>query len=194
MSDKKIIAIKKRVDPIVSKAQAIEVVNEARVKTATEMLSQLNQVKDKVTTEKEKITKPLNEALKAERARWKPIETIYEEAIGIIRTKIGKYQTEIMRKQREEEAKIADKVAKGTIKMDTALSKLEAIDEPNKAIKTESGLIKFREVEKLKIVDEAKIPRKYLVPNEKAILEDLKNGKKVAGCELETVSIPLNYR
>ncbi len=63
--------IKKELSPIVEKANSIKIINEKDLLEATEMLSQVNKIKDKITLEKEKVVLPLNEALKAERARWK---------------------------------------------------------------------------------------------------------------------------
>lgn len=49
------------------------------------------------------------------------------------------------------------------------------------------GGASIRKVQKLFIVDEKKIPREYLVPNEKKIREALEAGENVPGCELKYV-------
>jgi hypothetical protein len=147
-----------------------------------------------MTAEKEKVTKPLNEALRAERARFKPLETLYNDAIGAIRAKMIKYQTELIRTQREAQEKIASKLASGYLKPETAVSKLEAIPEVSKEHATEAGLVQFREIQRLKVNDITKIAKEYFDLNEQRLLKALKDGTLVEGAEIEIIQTPVNYR
>lgn len=190
------VTIEKQIHPLVKSAEKLEIVDAKGMKEATEQLSQLNKLGDKIQAEKEKVTKPLNEALKAERARWKPVETVYEEAIEIIRGKMSEYQTNEIKKQREEEARIAARVGegKGKLKVETAVKKIDEMERVDEKVNSESGMVKFREDKVLKIMDETLIPREYLMLDEKKILATLKAGGKVLGAVLETKMVPLNYR
>lgn len=190
------ITIKKEISPIAEKAQSLVIDSEKGMKEATEMLSVLNKFNDKITEEKEKITKPLNEALKAERARWKPIELIYDAAIGLIRQKMSSYQTQKIKEAREEEQRIASRVkeGKGNLKAETAIKKIDEIERPEDRVTTDAGMVKFRTDKKLKVLDESKIPKKYFELNEKMLLEDLKAGKIVSGAEIEEIQVPINFR
>ncbi len=146
--------------------------------------------------EKEKVTKPLNQALKAERARWKPLEDMYTEAIEALRTTMTIYQTELVRVQKEEQAKIAARVGEGRghLKVETAVKKLSEVATPEKEVSTNAGLVQFREVKVLKIVDLDMISREYFDLNESRLLTDLKAGIVVPGAEIETKQVPANYR
>lgn len=188
--------IEKQIHPLVKTAEKLEIVDARGMEEATEQLSKLNKIGDKITEEKERVTKPLNEALKAERARWKPIETVYEQAISIIRGKMSAYQTAEIKRQREEEARIAARVGegKGKLKVETAVRKLEEVEKPVEQVNAASGMVKFREDKVLKITDEKKIPREYLVVDERKLLADLKAGKVVPGAEVEIKMVPLNFR
>lgn len=172
----------------------IETVND--MKEATEILSNLNKHLDAITEEKEKVTKPLNAALKAERARWSPIEDKLEAAIKLIRMGMSAFQTAELKRQRAEEDKIAARVkeGKGNLSAETAVKKIDAIEKAPEQHSTEAGLVKFRTDKVLKITDETKIPRKYLVVNEKLLLADLKAGNKIAGAEIEEIQTPINFR
>ena len=194
--DKEIAVIEKQVSPIVARAEELKVKDQKSMEQATKMLSELNIQKDKITAEKEKVTKPLNEALKAERARWKPIETILDTAIGFLRNSISDWQTAETKRVREEEAKIAARTGegKGKIKVETAVAKINEIERPNEKVVSDAGMVQFREDKILKIMDETMIPREYLIPDEAKILADLKAGKKVKGCELDIKMTPINYR
>ncbi len=195
-AEKEIIILKKQLSPIVEEAKGIKIINNKDMEEAAELLSTLNKINDKITNEKEKITKPLNEALRTERGRWKPIEEIYEEAIDILRDKMSLYQTEQIRLQREEEKRIAARVGegKGKLKIETAVRKMEELDIVPEKVIAASGSVKFREDKVLKITDEKMIPQKYFMLDEKKLLADLKAGVEILGAELETKMVPLNYR
>lgn len=191
-----VLVLHQAIAPVVEEAQGLVIKDGKGMKVATEMLSFINKIGDRITAEKEKVTKPLNEALKAERGRWKPVEIVYEEAIGIIRGKMIEYQTAEVKRVREEEARIAERVGegKGKLRVETAVKKIGEIDRADEKVRTESGMVKFREDKVLKIVNEGLIPREYLIVDEKKVLDVLKKGGKVLGAELEVKMVPLNYR
>lgn len=194
--DVQIAVFEQEVSPEVKVAQALTIKDSEGMKAATERLSRLNQLNDRITEEKEKVTKPLNEALKAERNRWRPIEKSLEEAIDIIRNKMSVYQTAEIKRQREEQAKIAARVGegRGKMKIETAVKKIDEIKAPEAQVATDSGMVKFREDKVLRITNESLIPRQFLVIDEKKVLEALKAGIVVRGAEIEIKMIPLNYR
>jgi hypothetical protein len=189
-----VAVIEKNISPIITEAKKLAITSPESLEDATVTLSKLNTSLDAITTEKEKVTKPLNEALKAERNRWKPLELTLEEAITLIRDKMSVYQTKVIKEQREAEEKIASRVEKGTLKVETAVSKLQDIERPAEKIATSAGSLRFRTDKILKIVSPGDIPREYLIPDEKLILADLKAGKEVSGCVIEEVQTPINSR
>lgn len=193
---KDITVFEKEIDPIASEAEVLTIVTQEDMAGAVTLLSNLNRSLDKITEEKEKVTKPLNEALKAERGRWKPFETKLESAISTIRSKMSSYQTESARLAKIEEEKIAARIApgKGNLSMETATKKIDEIERADKSVATDAGLVKFRTDKKLKITDALIIPREYLVVDEKAVFEALKKGAAIPGAEIEEVQTPVNIR
>jgi len=180
------ILIKKKVSPVVEKAQEIIIKDLKGLKLATEMLSKLNKLKDSVIEEKEKITVPLNEALRAERARWKPIESDLELAIGSIRAKMTSYQTS----QMEEQEKIAEKVVSGEISFEKAVDKMNVVE----SVKSTNGSITFKKVKKFVVEDIGKVPVEYLLVNETMVREAMKEGNEVKGIRYYEELVPINYR
>ena len=83
---------------------------------------------------------------------------------------------------------------KGKLRVETAVKKIENIETPDHQVATEAGLVKFREDKVLKITDETKIPREYLVVDEKKLLEALKGGVIVPGAEIDIKMTPVNFR
>ena len=195
--DTRVVAVKTDVAPLVAQADAIVALKtEEDVKNATEVLSKLNKTLDRVDEEKSKILDPLKEAAKAEKARWEPIETAFKGAVDRIRGMLSKYQTEKIKKQKEDEAAILarTKEGKGNFTPETAIRKLGEVEAPVAKVQTEEGGLSFRPKDTLKVTDESLIPRKYLQVNESLLLNDLKSGLTIPGAEIIVVQIPINKR
>jgi hypothetical protein len=188
------IIIKKELQPIANEALQLKVKSHGDLLVATDLLSRLNQFNDKIAEERERITKPLNEALKVERSRWKPLEGFCLDGIEHIRSEMSSYQTAQVTKQKAKEAAVAQLLSSGDIDLDQAVAKIEKIKTPVKNIVGKDGDVQFRETQILKITDEFAIPREYLLVNEKQVLDALKEGKVVTGAEIEIKLVPINYR
>lgn len=186
--------ISKQMAPVVEQALDLIIRTPEEMIKGTEILSKLNQFNDKITAEKERITKPLNEALKIERGRWKPLVDAYGNAIAYIRDQMSEYQTKQVALQKEKGAKIAQKLTDGKIDLDKAVEQIEKIKMPEKEVATMAGLVQFRETQILEIVNENDIPDEYFMVDEKRLLADLKEGKIVTGAQLTTIQVPINYR
>lgn len=188
------LAIIKEVSPVVSRAKELAITGPKEVEVGVEMLSQLNRFSDSVTREKEKVTKPLNEALKAERGRWKPIETMLDEAIAVVRCKLSAYQTEKREEERAAEEKLVARVEKGTIKVDTAVRKIGEIERAEAKVFTDSGSVKFRTVKKFEVIDIGAVPIEYHLIDESAIRKAMVAGVEVAGVRYFDEEVPVNSR
>lgn len=184
----------KEIAPFISKAKTLSISTPKDMEKSAEILSQLNQKLDALTADKELLTKPINESLKQIRAKYKPLETLLDNAIQAIRSEQSRYQTEQIKLSRIEETKIAAKVSSGYLKPETAIKKMDAIATPEAKITTDSGSLKFREDKILKITNPLLIPREYLVINEKALLDALKAGQVIPGAEVDIRMVPINSR
>lgn len=181
---------------IINKVKELDIVDSSTMETATEMLSQLNKTSDRITEETEKVTRPLLDALNAERKRWKPSLDLLKESIDIVRTKITKYQTEARRLAQLEEEKIASRIGegKGKLKIETAVAKIEKIEQPESKVSTDTGSISFKTVQKFEITNMAAVPVDYILPNETAIRNAMKLGKKLPGVRYYEEQVPINRR
>lgn len=174
--------------------QPIIITDTPSLTEATERLSQLNKYSDALTKDREAITKPLNESLKAIRAKYKPTETLLEQAITSIRQEMGKYQTKVIQEQKAKEQKIADRITSGNLKLETGLKKIEALPEVITSANTANGAISFRTVKKFRIINVKRIPRDLMIPDEKAIEAQMKAGYAVEGVEYYEEQLPINKR
>ena len=193
------VIIHKEVGSILTKAEKHEITDAPSMATAVSMLSEANKRIDQITEEKEKVTKPLNEALKAERSRWKPAEELGEKIISILRSKISTYQTEQKRIAEAEAKKIEARIGegKGKLKLETAVAKIEAIDTPEARVSTDAGMVKFRTDLVVKIINPKEVPEKFITEiiwDKKAIQAAYKRGEHVPGTIVEEVQTPINFR
>lgn len=194
MTSKRDEALTKEITPVVAQAQAIVITSATQMVEATELLSVVNKKLDMVEAEEDRVLLPLKEAMKAEQSRWKPIKTMLKEAIDTLRGNMSVYQTAELKREREEKERIAARVAKGTLKMETGVRKLDEVETPVSTINTMVGTAGFRTIQKLVIVDEQAIPRKYLMVDEVKLKAALKGGTVVPGAVLEEVQSVVNRR
>jgi len=196
MESKEVAVLEKKVMPLIEAANEYYIGTKDDMTDATVLLSKLGTYYDSVVAAREKVTKPLNAALAAARDMFNPIEKPAKAAIDGLRSRIGEYQTAEMRRVKEAEAKLAERVkeGKGNLTLETATRKAAELDRPDASINTESGSLKFRTDQKLLVTDKALVPREFLVVDERSLLAALKEGRKVPGAELEDVQIPVNSR
>jgi hypothetical protein len=170
--------------------KALSIVSELVIKTsddyanADEIRGKIKQVGKMIKEKKEEITKPINESLKRIRELFRPIETTHEQAIEIIDSKMISYRKLEEARIEAEKEKIAKKVETGYIKPETAISKMAQAGDVKSDLKIAGVKTSVRKLARVRITNEADIPRDYLVVNEKLVLEALKAGKVVAGAEL----------
>ena len=153
------------------------------MKNAVETLSSLNTLHDRVVEDREKLTKPLLEALKEVRERYRDVEERLKASIGTVRSEMTRYQGEALKARQEAELKLSERVGegRGKLKMETALRRLEEVEVVEKGVVGEAGSVTFVEVEKFEVVDFKALPDEYKVANEVAIRLAKKNGVEVAG-------------
>lgn len=182
--------VKRQVTTISNQAGDLYIDSNESLAAATDILSKIKAASKDVKNRKEEITKPLNEALKSARSLFKPLEDDLSTAERTIKGKMLDYSNEVERKAAEQAAKLEKRVEKGTMRVDTAMRKMDDIETVGSSVQGENGSIQFRTVRNIKIVDPTKIPLKYLM-NEKvlaaisaAVRTDVLNGTKVDGVEI----------
>ena len=184
-----------RVNPTLVAGETMEIVTPDDLKAATEVLSQVNKVMDHVKEEKDKVLGPLKLLADTEKARWEPLESRLKPIIARLRGLMSSYQTEALRKKKEEDEKILarTKEGKGNFTPETAIRKMGEIAVDEK-VEAESGGLSFREKKVLKITDKAKIPKIYWIVDEDAVFAALKEGVEIEGAEIEIQQTPINRR
>lgn len=167
-------------------ATALVVGSAGQYEEATTLLGKIKQVSSAVKAESEKVTKPLREALDAERARWKPLQLDCEEAERIVKGKMLAYVNEEQAKAQAAAAKLEAQVAAGKLTPEKALAKAEKIAEPERTSIGVGAVSQIRQVRKVYIVEPDKVPAKYRVIDEVAVRRDALAGVVIPGVEVRT--------
>lgn len=196
MTTTKEITLTKEETVAIQLAEKLAINTPDQMVSATRNLSVLNQTLDRLTEDKELLTKPINLLLKEIRGRYKPFEDKLEEAIAAVRKSMITYQTEQKRLAKIEEDKIINRIGegKGKLKVETAIKKMEAVDKPDQKVSTDEGLVKFKTVKKFEVTDVSKLPVEFLLANEVAIRKAMTEGKEIAGVRYFTEEVPFNTR
>lgn len=150
-----------------------------------ELRTNIKRIEKAITAEKEKMTRPLLDALEVERARWRPAEAKIKEALAIIDKKILAYNSAVEAERKRKEAQIAARVERGTMKAETAVAKLDQLVEAPTNIATENGSISYRVDKVVAITNKALIPQQFLIVDEVAVKRALLAGATVPGAELQ---------
>ena len=157
---KELVAAQQGLSKAAQYATAIVIKEDKDLKTAAVALEKIKNYGDVVKAEKEKITKPANEVLKAARDFFNPIEKIWRDAEGIIRNKMGEYQTKKEIEARKQEVKIEKQFEAGKITSEKAAEKLEDV-KPVNTVEAKETTLKFVTHREMEITDINLIPDEY---------------------------------
>ena len=191
MSNTNLTPIKRQVTTAVNRANDITIDSVESLTSAADILKSVKDAGKVVKAEKEKITKPLNDALKNARDLFRPIEDDLKTGERIIKDKMVDYEAEVEAERAKQAAKLEARVEKGTMRVDTAMRKMDDLETVDQTIKGVKGSVTYREVRKVKVVDPTKIPLKYMMDErviaaiETAVRTDVLNGTKVDGVEIK---------
>jgi len=178
MPKKEIVALQKTTTDISGQANLIVVNSQPTLLEAQNLLTRLKKGKEYVETKKKSITDPLNQALKATRELFFPIEAALTYARSLVDRKILDYKMDLQKVVETKKEEIAIKVESGEMKFETGAKKIEKQEEKVSSFST-------RKIKEVQIVDETKIPRAYLMPDMAKIKQALLNeGKEIPGTQI----------
>lgn len=170
----------------IEQAESLEVKTPEQYNVATELLVKIKTVAKMVKTEQDKMLKPILEAEKVERARWKPVLTEAQQAEAMIKEKMLAYVNETERLARQKEDEIRRKMEEGKIKKpETALKQMEQVEQAPQAVKpTTGGASQVRKVRVVKITNPDEVPDQYWILNEVMIRRDALAGTEIPGVQV----------
>lgn len=184
IESKELVPLKAAVSKLENQANEVVIVTKDDYANAVDIVSKLKETGTKLKNVKESITKPLNEALKNARSLFAPLEEQFENAERIVKVKLLDYKKKVDAEARVEEAKIAARVEKGTLKMETAEKKLEQVERVDTTTRGKVGEVQIRKVKKVRLVNRELVPDQYLVVDMVAVRRDALSGIVIPGVEV----------
>jgi len=147
-------------------------------------LGNIKEVRKNVKEYKDSVVKPIKEGIKNFTDRLKPIEEKLDIMESYLKSEQIKYSNRLDKEREEREKKAMEEVENGT-SIERASKKIDNVK------KIEDN-ISVRIDKVLRITDESKLPREYLIPDERKIIDALKAGIGVSGAELEDKKVIIN--
>lgn len=184
IKSQELIALKSQGTKLENRAQQVTIKEQADYLEAIDIVAKLKDYGSTIKSKKESITKPLNDALKNVKTLFAPLEEQLIKAEAIIKVKLLGYKQQKDEEARLAEQKIAEKVEAGRLKLETAEKKLDNIERVETTTRGNIGEVQIRKIKKVRIIDEALLPREYLEPNLVAIRRDALGGKQIPGTEV----------
>lgn len=151
-------------------AHVLQIFDAQTFEQAGNMLSELKSIQKRIEAEEDRVTDPLRQALEAERSRWRPMKLAIKTAIDSLKGSVTAYNAQILAEQRL----ASEKLSTGQIDLSKALSTTQV---------PVSSSIRMTKRKQFRITNLTKVPRKYLILDEKAVREAMKNDIKIAGIE-----------
>jgi len=184
-----IAAVKESYSLVINSAEKLLITNQAHVDTANILLRRIVSVIQ--TTERKRLsfTKPLNLSLKEINNTFKELTLPLTNAKAILTGKVMVWRQAEMKRIREEEERIAKEEARRRKIQEAHEKQAHLVSEPI-TIKRPTPLkvsdsTKTQKTWKFKIVDSTKILRDYMMVNEPAIRQAIRNGvREIAGVEI----------
>lgn len=169
---------------VLEAAKALTIKSNEDMSKGADVLHTLKGIEVSLTTRKEEITRPLMASLASARDLFKPFEVAVIEAKKIIKQKMLDFQVAEDERIEKEKTRIATAVDKGKMKGTTAIAKLENLGDVQTSASGSTGSVQTRSITKVRVVDEAALPREYLVPDlAKITAAVLQQGINVPGTE-----------
>lgn len=155
------------------------------LKKATEVLSQIKTLLKTIDNKKKSIIQPLKLSIKEITDLFTPSETRLKGAESELKMSVLDYQAKVEEKNRKKAEKIEQQNAEGKIDLNQSINKMAKLENVEGTIKSDGGgELQFRTLRKVRIVDELKIPREYLVPDTTKINKVALAGVEIPGVEV----------
>lgn len=184
MKEVQVEVYKNQVTELEKQANELTITSQEENAIAIELKATLDKTWKGIKAFKESITKPINEALKNARAMFAPIEAKYESADNLVGSKLLAYKRRVEEEVRKKETKIIADLESGKIKkLETAERRIENLEQVQKITHTAVGDVQFRQIPKMRILDENLIPEKYWVIDLVSLRKDVVAGIVVPGAE-----------
>ena len=189
IENKELTVVKTQITKATSAAQSLTIEDADGMARGSELLLKIKEVGKFI---KERMEAPVKRAYQAykdikdeQEKTFGAYVKNYEDAERLVKTKMVEYQTELEKKAKEEELRLAQKVQSGYLKPETAIERMAAIEVPENKTKVDGGTVSFR-IDKIAVIDDkSKLPLEFLLPDMVAINRAIREGREIPGVRVE---------
>jgi len=181
--NKELIVLNEETSTVKKGIFSLIIKDEETLKRANDIRQDIKMVEKRVKEHKDARIKPLKSSIELLQADYAPIEAQLKEAKELVGDKIIAYDTQLRAEIAAKEQKLADRVDRGTLKMETAAVKISELPKVQNKIVSEKGSAVLKNRKNFRVVDISKLPLAYLKANEPAIRQAMYDGVEVQGCE-----------
>ena len=167
-------SLKKKSTTTISKLEVLVINSEEAYDAAAGYLVKLKDLAKEAEAKRKEIADPLNQALKATNNLFKP----FTNRVAELEQTTKAAMIDFLNRKEVEAKRLEEKFHNGDIK------KISTLKAKQEELKVESDNVSVRQIASLKINDLDAIPRSWMIPDEAKILDALKQGIKIKGCEL----------
>lgn len=192
---------------VLTVAQDFKITTPAEYEASTDEIRQIKARQKELQSRKDSVIKPINEALRKARELFKPAETALAEAETVVKHEIARYSAEEEKKRRQEHARLEEqarkerekkleqaRTAEVAGKSERAAVFLEqaatTVSPVAKAAVPKAEGVSFVERWKFEVKDPSRVPRQYLMVDEKKIgqvVRALKGDANIPGVRVYAV-------
>ena len=173
---------------VVKAAEGVVINSDDSMQEASDILSWVAKAKKQVEDKRKFLVKPLNDHVKSINEMFKGYMAPLEKADTVLRQKVMAYRQEQERIRREEEERLRKEAEAERKRLEKQAKKdgaqpppppppvAPSTPEQAKTVHSDMGSVTTKTVWDFEIVDEDKVPRSFMIVNEKAIRAAVKAG------------------
>lgn len=144
-----------------------QVTDDSTLDIVADKIKQIKKLQRFIEQEKDKLVAPAKAIIAEARDKYDPYIKKCQNAEDILKMRAKKYMIAKEDERREAEARIAARVEKGTIKLETAVRKIEALPEAQNTVRTDTGsALRMSKRKVAEITDQNLIPDEYWIIDE----------------------------
>lgn len=170
MPERQSIDIKSRLNQILDFSKSLDVVDESGFRQIMALYAESKGWEKKIDFLRTEANGPDQERINARNDKAKELLKPLREIQQIAKTKSAQYQAILEERKRQEEKRIED------ILDIIGVDEMPYIEPIDKSVRTEKGMMYKKVVRKFRVTDQALVPARYLMINEKAVENDIKLG------------------
>ena len=186
------LTYKREADGMKQSALAVNIASDIDMKTVTNDCVLIAGLKKGIDNKRQEYVKPLNDRVKSINDAFRELSTPVDEADKILRDKMNKYNSllEARRRMAEEVNKAAEDLARkqaelsGTGEITQDIAPVVVPEAPAAHVRAEMGTAGTIKTRKAKVIDFAKLPDTYKLPNDRLLATAAATGvKEIPGVE-----------